>query len=135
MKIKRLTPLFALVAGLVMVCGSMSAHHGTGASYDMEKTITLTGTVTEFVWSNPHTQIYFDVKDEKGNVVQWGAESNSPAQSREHGFTKDTIKPGDHVTITLCPSKAGTPRGVLTKLVLSDGRTLSTGFQGRAGGN
>jgi hypothetical protein len=122
---RKFTTSFILLASLLMVCSPLFAHHGSNASYDIKKKITMTGTVTEFVWSNPHSQIYFDVKDDKGNVVNWGAEGDSPFHLVKDGWTKDVLKPGDQVTITVCPSKAGTPRGLLAKVVLADGRVLN----------
>lgn len=100
------------------------AHHGTNISYDHANPVTLTGTVTEFVWQNPHTQVYFDVKDAKGGVVHWAGEMNSPGVlTRQEGWTKRTLKAGDEVTITLFPSKAGTPVGVVNKVV-ANGKTI-----------
>jgi hypothetical protein len=87
------------------------AHHGTGVSYDSSKPIRLTGTVKEFVFLNPHAQIYFDVKGNDGKVVAWAAELNSPANLRRDGWSKETFKPGDQLTVTLHPSRAGTPVG------------------------
>ena len=121
---RKLESSVALLAGLLMLCSPLFAHHGSRASYDVNKQITMTGTVTEFVWSNPHSQVYFDVKDEKGNVVNWGAEDDTPLHLLRKGWTKDILKPGDQVTITVCPSNAGTPRGLLAKVVLANGRVL-----------
>ena len=86
------------------------AHHGNSA-YDESHPITITGTVTEFVWSNPHCQIYLDVKDEKGSVLNWGVETMSPGILAREGWTKATLKPGDRVNITLIPAKNGAPIG------------------------
>src|SRR5881394_994659 len=97
--------LVGVLAGL-MACGTLVAHHGTGASYNASKEITLTGVVTQFTWHNPHAQIYFDVKDEKGNIVSWGAELNSPGVLAHEGWTKLEFKAGDIITITLNPSLA-----------------------------
>ncbi len=114
------------VAVLVLATSSL-AHHGTGASYDSSKSVTLTGTVTKFVWSNPHAYILFDVEDEKGEVVHWAAEGSSPANWARQGWTKNTLKYGDKVTITVHPSTAGTSVGVVTKVVTPDGKTLNRG--------
>ena len=113
-----------LFAGLLLVCCSILAHHGTNASYDQSKTVTMTGTVTEFVWSNPHIQLYFDVKSETGSVVHWGGEGGSPGTLERVGWSRKLLKPGDQITITVHPSKAGTPFGVIEKLVLPDGRVF-----------
>jgi hypothetical protein len=102
------------------------AHHGTNISYDHDKPTTLKGTVTEFVFSNPHAQIYFDVKDDRGSTVHWGGELNSPSNLRRDGWNKDTMKPGDQITVTVFPSKAGTTVGVVdrSKPVNINGRDL-----------
>jgi len=120
---KKLSPLMAGV-GLLMMAFPIFAHHGTNASYDLSKQVTLTGVVTEFVWTNPHCQLFFDVKDDKGNVVHWAGETNSPGVLSQAGWNKRIMKPGDQITITLSPSKAGTPVGVVRKIVLPDGQEL-----------
>src|ERR1700730_9728907 len=98
----RLVMSFALVVTLLAACASMLAHHGNVA-YDEQHPTTIAGNVTEFVWSNPHCQIYLDVKNDKGDVVAWSVESQSPGILHRNGWTRDSIKPGDHVTITLVP--------------------------------
>ena len=95
------------------------AHHGN-AAYDETKEVTLKGTVTEFEWANPHAQIYFDVKDAKGNVAHWGCETLSPGKLVRAGWTKDAVKPGEHITITLVAAKNGAPVGFLHKVTLDD---------------
>lgn len=116
--------LVILLGSYVTFCGASFAHHG-GAIYDTKNPVTLKGTVTDFEWSNPHVQIYFDVKDDKGAVVHWACETLSPGKlARGSGWTKDSLKAGDQITITLSPAKAGTAVGGLRKIVLSDGRVL-----------
>jgi hypothetical protein len=95
---------------LLTLCVPLSAHHGNSA-YDETHPITITGTVTEFVWSNPHCQIYLDIKDPKGATVNWGVETMSPGILTREGWTKSTLKPGDEVSITLIPAKNGAPVG------------------------
>jgi len=116
--------LLSTILAVFMVAVPMLAHHGTNISYDHSKTVTVTGTITEFVWQNPHTQVYFDVKDEKGNLVHWAGEMNSPGVLvRQEGWTRKTLKPGDQVTVTMFPSKAGTPVGVVNK-ILANGKVI-----------
>jgi hypothetical protein len=124
--------LVGILAGL-LACGTLVAHHGTGASYDGSKEITITGVVTQFNWHNPHAQIYFDVKDESGKVTGWGAELNSPGVLSAEGWTRTMFKPGDVITITLNPSKAGTPYGntVRSKPILVGGKEVVPGRPGR----
>jgi hypothetical protein len=114
---------WVLGAALLMVCDPSLAHHGT-AAYDENSPVTLDGTVTEFLWMNPHSQILFDVQDDKGNVVHWTCETLNPGKMVRAGWTKNTLKPGDKVSITLSPAKDGTSIGLLKKVVLADGRVL-----------
>ena len=119
----KLTAAFLLVLSLVALCGPVSAHHGTVA-YDAQHPITLKGTVTEFAWSNPHVQVYFDVKDNNGNVVHWSCETFSPGKLVRSGWSKASLKAGDQAAITLNPSKSGKPVGFLRKVVLANGKEL-----------
>jgi len=118
---------FALIASLVTFSSPLLAHHGNVA-YDEIHPITISGSVTEIVWANPHVQIFLDVKDNKGKVVNWGIESQSPGILHRNGWTKTSLKPGDQITITLAPSKNGAPVGFsggnTGKVVFSDGRVL-----------
>ena len=109
-----------LFAALLMASGTMFAHHGSGVSYDMSKAVTAEGTVTEFQWRNPHVYVLYDVKDPQGSVVNWGAETHSPVVcENQDGWSKSTLKPGDKITVSVFPSKAGTSRGLLAKIVLN----------------
>jgi hypothetical protein len=113
--------------GLLAACSAAWAHHGNVA-YDENHPITINGTVTEFVWSNPHCQIYLDVKDAKGKVVKWSVESQSPGILRRNGWTRTILKEGDEITMTLVPARNGATVGFsgesTGKVVLPDGRVL-----------
>ena len=104
--------VLSLTIGLIMASGPALAHHGTAISYDEKKPIVIKGTVKEFLWRNPHTQLFLEVKDEKGNVVRWAFEMLSPGVLTRLGWTKNEFKPGDDVTMTVAPSRAGTPVGI-----------------------
>jgi hypothetical protein len=121
--------LFALAALLVSYAAAF-AHHGTNASYDLTKRMTFKGTVTEFAWSNPHVQIYFDAADDSGKVVNWAAETGSPGVLAREGWTKHLLKPGDPVTVILAPAKTGATVGVLVKLTLADGKEFDRAIPG-----
>src|SRR6266581_2615951 len=101
-----------LILGSLLLSVSMLAHHGTG-TYDSTKSVTLSGTVTEFAFTNPHAALYFDVKDESGKVVNWAIEMNSPGVLARAGWTKKMFKFGDQITITVRPAKAGTAVGLI----------------------
>ena len=110
-----------LFAGLfIAAAGSLaSAHHGTNASYDPTKQVVLTGVVKQFVWANPHGQLHFDVTEPDGKVVTWGGELHSIALLRRSGWTRDTLKPGDTVTVRGNPSRAGTPYMVVQEVTVN----------------
>jgi hypothetical protein len=115
----RLVRSFLIVVGVFAAAASAFAHHGTSASYDPNKLVTVTGNVTEFVWANPHGQLHWDVKDEAGKVVAWGGELHSIGLMTRAGWNKNIIKTGDQVTVTGHPSRAGTPYMVVTMIKLN----------------
>ena len=116
------------------VCGPALAHHGT-AVYADDWTEFKQVTVTKFAWANPHALIDFDAKDAHGNVVHWVAETAAPQALRLIGWSKDSINPGDVISIRLYASKNGNPAGRLNRVVLKDGTVLhDTVLGGDAGG-
>ena len=120
----KLSVCFLLAAALLTISCLTFAHHGSGVSYNMSKSVSMEGTVTEFQWRNPHVYIMYDVKDAEGKVVNWGAETHSPIVCEEQdGWSKSTLKPGDKVTVTIFPSKIGTARGLLAKIAV-DGKVI-----------
>jgi hypothetical protein len=114
----RLVLTLAVGVGLLLGAGSAFAHHGTAISYDNDKLVTVKGSVSEFVWANPHGQIHWDVKEPDGKVVAWGGELHSIALMTRAGWNKNIVKAGDEVTVTGHPSKFGTPYMVVTAIVL-----------------
>jgi len=119
----------ALAVGLLVACVPILAHHG-GSDYDVQHPKTLKGTVTEFFWSNPHCQVFLDVKDDSGKPVNWTIETLAPAVLKRAGWSAKTLHPGDQIAITFVPSKKGTPVGMLRKVVLPDGTELTGGALG-----
>ena len=122
MKSKLLMSFAVLVGGLT-VCGAMFAHHGA-TSYANNIVVLKEATVTKLVWANPHTIVLFDVKDDKGNVSHWAGEAGSPSAVSLLGWTKNSLQPGDVITVYIYPAKSGNPVGRLNKVVLADGKTL-----------
>ena len=123
MRLKSLAHL-GLIVGFALAAIPLFAHHGTGVAYDIEKTVNLKGTVTEWIWANPHCGILFDVTDDKGNAEHWGAELGNPHALSMAGLSKDILKPGDKITISGHPAKSGAPRIELQEFTTADGRTL-----------
>lgn len=101
----------------------LSAHHGSSI-YDMSKSISVKGTVTEFSFVNPHSAIYLDAKDDKGNAGKWLIEADSPNNLGRNGWTRDSIKAGDVVTIVGNRAKDGSRVMRLQKVIFADGREL-----------
>jgi len=100
----------ALAASSVIVSVPLFAHHGN-ASYDSTKTITVKGTVTDYIWANPHVFLEIDAKDSSGNPVHWTIEAQNPLSQTEVGWTKNTFKHGDEVIVEIIPAKNGQPFG------------------------
>ena len=121
----KLALVFAVLAGFLAVSLPTFAHNGNSA-YDMSKTVPVKATVTKFEYSNPHTQVYYDVTDDKGNVEHWVAETTNPAMLNRVGWSRETLKPGDQVTLWVNPNKVGAKITFLQKVTFSDGKELST---------
>ena len=123
MRLRTLVFVFTL-AGVLLSSATVFAHHGAVA-YDMKKFTTLKGTISEFRYTNPHSEIYFDVIDANGKPQKWVAEAVSvPAMSRS-GWTKNSLKPGDQVSITGNVAKNGTFTMRFASLTFPDGRKLT----------
>jgi len=124
---RKLATFTVWIAILLLAGGTARAHHGNSA-YDEEHTITIAGTVTEFIWSNPHCQFFVDVKDDKGHVVNWAIESQSPGIMRRNNWTRTSLKTSDQISVTLNAAKNGAPVGFSGnqsgKVVFADGRVL-----------
>jgi len=118
--------IFAL-AGSLIASIPLLAHHGN-AAFDVGKRVTVKGTVTEWVWANPHCWLKFDVKDDKGNVAHWVAETNNAPDMIERGWSKYSFKSGDEVTVTLEPVKSGNPVGRVVGVVLANGQALGMSY-------
>ena len=114
---------FAVSIGFLAVCGPVLAHHGNAAYADKAVEFKQ-ATVTKFLWSNPHSLVYFDVKDDKGKVAHWVGETGSPSAMILIGWEKTSVHPGDVITVYIYPSKEGNPAGRLNRLVLADGTVL-----------
>ena len=119
---------------LTMASAPALAHHGN-AAYDDRVTEFKQAKVTQFAWSNPHTLIYFDALDGKGNAVHMVVETAAPQALRLIGWDKASVTPGDVITVRMYVAKNGNPAGRLQKIVLADGSELhDTQLGGDAGG-
>jgi|SRR6185437_6707518 len=118
MNLKRMIVL-AVTVMLLAVAGPAFAHHGN-AAYETDKSVSITGTVTEFSFGNPHVLITIDAKDQNGNPVKWQGELTSPNHLSRMGWSRTTLKPGDQITMTGMPAKSGEPSMWIRKISKGD---------------
>jgi len=125
----------SIIAGILLVSGPVFAHHGTGISYDLTKLVTVKGTITNFAFHNPHSQLYWDTKEENGNIVHWSAEMNAPGVLERAGYTRkqlfELLKPGTEVTVSGFQSRSGAPVVVFSKAVTPTGELKSANGPGK----
>jgi hypothetical protein len=120
-------PLFALLALIAAIAASQPtviAHHGRGASFDMNKQVTLKGTVSRVDWRNPHVVIHMDVKDAGGTVVTWAFENAGVSQMAQAGYNRNTLKLGQEITAVVNPAANGSPTAIVVKVILGDGSEI-----------
>lgn len=122
----RLIAFSAASMVLLAVSSPMFAHHG-GAQYDAKNPVTVTGTVSEFRFTNPHVQIHFDVKNESGSVDKWVAETASPQRLFSFGWNAKTLKSGDKITVTGAQLKDGQKIMSIIKLTGGNAPVLTQG--------
>jgi len=118
----KLAGVFVAAVGLLVHSVLLLGHHGA-ASFD-DKILAMKGTVTEWVWSNPHCFLKYDVKDESGKVTNWAVETQNPTTMSALGWTRTSFKSGDVVTLTLQGVKNGAPIGRVRTVFFADGHVL-----------
>jgi hypothetical protein len=133
MKAKLFTVIIAGL-GLLLCTVPMLAHHSFAAEYDSAKPVTLTGTVTKVEWMNPHARFYINVKDEKGDVSNWELELGSPNGLMRQGWTRNSLKEGDQVSVTGSLAKDGSKLANARSVKLADGRSVFAGSSETAEG-
>lgn len=125
-RVVRLLPGILLIA---MIALGAQAHHSFAVHYDTEKFISVTGTVDSFSFANPHGIIRMTVETESGDTEEWRAETNSPNLLKRRGWDKDSIQPGQEITVEGWPARDGSPLIRVASVTLPDGTTL----QGQGG--
>ena len=113
----------SLVIAVLLMATSALAHHSNSA-FDGDKVMVLTGTVTEWKWTNPHVWIILSVDDGKGGKAQWAIEGRTPGQLVRAGWSKTTLKQGETITVDFSPAKDGSPTGLLTRVRRADGTVV-----------
>jgi hypothetical protein len=122
MRAKIIVLIFGAVA-LLAVSGPTFAHHGT-AAYDTKSIVTVKGAMTDFRFINPHVQLFFDVKNDKGEVEKWQAELTAPNKLSRAGWDKHTLKPGDSITASGYVDKGDGHTMWIRNLIGPDGEAL-----------
>jgi hypothetical protein len=114
--------IFSAVA-VATICAALSAHHSTVA-YLPQSRVLKNATIEKILWASPHIILMFNVKEATGVSTSWSVETGSPTSVAQVGWNRNSVKPGDELTIELYPAKNGAHVGRLKKLILSDGREL-----------
>jgi hypothetical protein len=123
--------VFAVIAGLAVAMAQPAfAHHSFAAEFDANKPITLTGAVTKVEWGNPHIWVYLDVKDDQGSLHHWQCEGGPPNTLTRNGWTQNSLKYGDQVTIDGLLAKDGSKTCNARLVKLPDGRSVFAGSPG-----
>jgi hypothetical protein len=113
-----------LITALAFASGVRTAAHHSHAMFDTSREVTITGTVTNYSYRNPHVFLYVDVKDDNGQVVSWAVEMSNIANMQSRGIYRSTFKVGDVVTVKVNPLKDGRPGGNYTSITAADGKTF-----------
>src|SRR5215468_12437985 len=119
--------LFAAVVGFALAAPRIIAHHSFAAEFDANKPVNLKGIVTKIEWANPHTYFYMDVTGDDGKVINWGMEMGSPNGLMRQGWTRNSMKIGDVVTVEGSAAKDGSNIGNARSVTLAGGQRLFAG--------
>jgi len=127
--------ILAVSVGVILAAVPVLAHHSFAAEYDRNKPVTITGAVTKVEWINPHARFHMDVKDDGGKTVNWEVELGSPAGLIRRGWTRNSLKIGESVTVAGFLAKDGSSLVNSTTVTLSDGRRVFAGSSSETGTN
>ena len=120
----RFARMGAVAVGLLVAAGPAWAHHSLQSEYDIDKSVTLKGTVTKVEWVNPHVYVYLDVKDSNGAVTKWAVTTLPPGNLRRGGLTRQLLGYGETVSILGFRARDGANLAFLRTITFADGHTL-----------
>jgi hypothetical protein len=116
--------LVAVMAAVSIAAAAPAFPHHSNSAFDVEKVIELKGTVREFKWANPHTWIFLSVDDGKGGKQDWQVEGRPPGVLGRAGWTRNSLKPGDTISVYCSPAKDGSRIALVARVILPDGTVL-----------
>jgi DNA/RNA endonuclease YhcR with UshA esterase domain len=119
------TVVTSLVLAAALFAAVPARSHHSNVAYEVNTVITVTGTVKEFQWVNPHTWLYVVVQDANGGTVEWACEGRAPSILRRAGWSPRVMEVGETVTVDLSPAKDGSPTGIIARVTKADGTILS----------
>jgi len=126
------TRVIAIAAAAAIVLSAVpSVSHHSNSAYEVEKVVTLAGTVKLWKWSNPHTWLTLAVQNEKGEVVEWELEGRAPGVLGRIGWDRDVLKGGEKVTVHMSPAKDGSRVGIIARVTKADGTILGNSGPGQ----
>jgi hypothetical protein len=114
----------AAALGMALFHAPLARSHHSNVAFEVTKVITITGVVKDFQWRNPHTWVTLAVKDANGKTVEWSVEGRAPGVLLRAGWARDSIKPGETITVDMSPAKDGTNTGLIARVTKGDGTIL-----------
>ena len=124
---RRLANCLVTAAALYLPSAALVAHHAESAQFDVNKPVEVTGVIKKVEWANPHIWFYVDVKDDTGKITTWGFSGLPPGMLARRGFSKNTLKPGDVVTVRGSRAKDGSSNASGGRVTFTDGRQVFPG--------
>jgi hypothetical protein len=115
---------FAAALGLALFDAPLARSHHSNVAFEVTKVVTITGVVKDFQWRNPHTWVTLTVKDANGKTVDWSVEGRAPGVLLRAGWTRDSIRAGETITVDMSPAKDGTSTGLVARVTKADGTIL-----------
>jgi hypothetical protein len=120
----RLRVVAVSVFGVALFQAPLAQSHHSNVAFEVTKVVTITGVVKEFRWANPHTWLTLTIDDGKGKKVDWSVEGRAPSVLLRAGWTKNSLRPGETVTVDMSPAKDGTNTGLIARVTKADGTVL-----------
>ena len=115
---------FAAALGMALFDAPLARSHHSNVAFEVTKVVTITGVVKDFQWRNPHTWVTLTVKDANGKTTDWSVEGRAPGVLLRAGWSRDSIKPGETITVDMSPAKDGTNTGLVARVTKADGTIL-----------